>query len=70
MTTPQLIQLQKQVQVMEQRCVLHEQQFVSIQTGLRAIDSRLDKLDSEIIILTAPVKIVKFLFKIAGWQFP
>lgn len=62
------------LKVIGARCLLHEQLFAqlqaNIQTNHQSLEARLDKLDQEMIILTAPVKIVKFLFRIAGWQFP
>lgn len=63
MATPQLVQIQNQVQVMEERCLLHEQQFSGIQASFDKLDARLDKIETDLSLVTFPVKLVKIALK-------
>lgn len=62
MVTP-LVQLQRQVQTMEQRCVLHEQQFSGIHASFDKLDARLDKMETDLSLVTFPVKLAKIALK-------
>lgn len=66
MVTP-LLQLQQQVHTMEQRCVLHEQLFAQLQANIQAnhqsLDARLDKIETDLSLVTFPVKLIKIALK-------